>query len=429
MISPYNLAKKLFPINRSISGKGNLKTLKIIKSNLSNLKIKYFNSGLKVFDWTVPLEWNITDAWIKNKKGKKIVDFKNNNLHIISYSEPINKKINYNDLIKKIYFLKNKPNAIPYITSYYKKRWGFCMSFNQFKNLKKDEDYYVYINSTKKKGKVHYAEFLKKGTSKKEIIFSSYICHPSMANNELSGPCILTALANWIETKDTKYSYRFLFIPETIGSIAYISKNINKLKKNILAGYVVSCIGDEKSYSFIPGPSEQNLSSKILNIVFKKMHIKAKKYSWFSHRGSDERQFCSPNVNLPFSTIMGSKFGSYSEYHTSLDKLETVVTEKGLKQSLDLLKKIIKTFESSIFPLSSLSCEPFLQKYNLYNRNQLNNSSKEMYNFEGRNLLNVLSCCDGSNNIEMISKKINLDEKKINKIIKVLTKKTIVKIL
>ncbi len=426
MTSPYQLAKELFPINRSLTGKGNIKSLNILKRNLNELKIKSFKSGTKVFDWTIPKEWNIKEAWIKDNLGNKIIDFKNNNLHVISYSEPIKKKLSYDELIKSLYYLKDKPEAIPYITSYYKKKWGFCISYNYLKSLDKKINYEVCIKSSKKNGRMHYAEYLKKGSSKKEIIFTSYICHPSMANNELSGPCILASLAKWIQNKNTKYSYRFIFIPETIGSIAYIQKNYQSLKKKILAGYVVSCVGDENSYSYIPGPQENNTSSSILDLVYKKMKIKAKKYSWYKYRGSDERQFCSPNIDLPFSTIMRSKFGKYSEYHTSLDKLDTVVTRKGLNQSLILLKNLINNFESSIFPKSKIKCEPFLEKHNLYLRDQIKNSKEHLYKFEGRNLLNVLGCCNGKNNVQMISKKINLSQKKIIKIIDLLKKKSII---
>ncbi len=428
MISPYNLAKTLFPINRSLTGKGNLKTLNILKKNIKNIKIKFYKSGLKAYDWIVPKEWNVNEAWIKDQSGNKILDFKNNNLHLISYSDPANLVMNYKDLTKKIYFLKSKPNAIPYITTYYKNSWGFSMTYNQFKSLNKNSNYHVFIDSNKKNGKMYYAEYIKKGLSKKEIIFTTYICHPSMANNELSGPCVLTSLANWIQNKNTKYSYRFLFIPETIGSIAYISQNYSNLKKNILAGYVVSCVGDERSYSYIPGPSENNISSEMLSNTYKKMKIKAKKFSWYKYRGSDERQFCAPNVDLPFSTIMRTKFGNYHEYHTSLDRLDSVVTKKGLNQSLKLLKNLVIDFENSIFPKSKINCEPFLERHNLYSRNQLNINAKDLYLFDGRKILNVLSCCNGKNNVKMISKKINLNTKEILKIINMLKKKSILSI-
>ncbi len=429
MISPYNLAKTLFPINRSLTGTGNLKTLNILKKNIKNLEIKFYKSGLKAYDWIVPKEWNVNEAWIKDQLGNKILDFKNNNLHVISYSDPINLKMNYKDLTKNIYFLKSKPDALPYITTYYKSNWGFSMTYNQFKSLNKNSNYEVFIDSNKKNGKMYYAEYIKKGLSKKEIIFTTYICHPSMANNELSGPCVLTSLANWLQNKKTKYSYRFLFIPETIGSIAYISQNYSKLKKNILAGYVVTCVGDERSYSYIPGPSENNISSEMLSTIYKKMKIKAQKFSWYKYRGSDERQFCSPNVNLPFSTIMRTKFGNYYEYHTSLDKLDSVVTKKGLNQSLKLLRNLVIDFENSIFPKSKINCEPFLERYDLYSRNQLNINAKDLYLFDGRKILNVLSCCNGKNNVTMISKKIGLNTKEILKIIKLLKKKSILSIL
>ena len=230
----YKLLEKLFPINRSITGKGVRKTLKIIKDQIP-ITIHEVPSGTKVFDWIVPKEWNIKDAYIENEKGDKIVNFKENNLHIVGYSTPVDQKMNLTDLQKHLFSLENQPEVIPYITSYYKERWGFCLSHRKRLELK-NENYHVFIDSELKNGSLTYGDLIIPGKLKKEIFLSTYICHPSMANNELSGPAVTTYLAKWIGNKPRKYTYRIIFIPETIGSITYLSKNLDIMKKNIIAG-------------------------------------------------------------------------------------------------------------------------------------------------------------------------------------------------
>ena len=257
----HDLAKELWPISRSLTGEGNRKTLKILKKVCKNLKIFEINSDTKVFDWKIPNEWVARKAWIKDSKGKKILDFTKNNLHLMGYSIPVHKKINFKELKKKIHILKNKPNAIPYVTSYYNKDWGFSLSFNDFKKLDKKETYEVLIDTELKKGSLTFGEILIPGKTKKEILISTNICHPSMANNELSGPVVSTYLAKWInKKKNRKYSYRILFLPETIGAIAYLSKKYKYLKKNVVAGYNVVCVGDNKKYSYLPSRNGDTFS-------------------------------------------------------------------------------------------------------------------------------------------------------------------------
>ena len=240
----YNWAKKIFPINRSVSAPGNEKTLQFLKRKIRKLRIKSFQSGKVVYGWKIPKQWHLYNAYISDDKNEKIIDFNKNNLHVLNYSQSIKKKISYKQLIKNLYFIKKQPTAIPYITSYYSKNWGFCLSYNQFKKLRKKTFYNININSQFKKGKMFYGEVFIKGRSSKEILLSTNICHPSMGNNETSGIVVTTRLAQWLENfKNRKYSYRILFIPETIGSIAYIQKNLNKLRKNVVAGFVVVCVG------------------------------------------------------------------------------------------------------------------------------------------------------------------------------------------
>jgi aminopeptidase-like protein len=230
----HQFAQELWPINRSITGEGVRETLKRISKHIPALKIKSVPSGTRAFDWTVPKEWSIKEAYIITPKGKKICDFSQNNLHILGYSIPFQGVISFDELKKNLYTLPKQPDAIPYVTSYYKERWGFCLSHNLYNTLGKG-NYKVVIKSSLFKGELNYGEMFIKGKSDKEILLSSYICHPSMANNELSGPTVLTFLAKWLkEINDTSYSYRIIFVPETIGSITYLSRNYKKMKKKHL---------------------------------------------------------------------------------------------------------------------------------------------------------------------------------------------------
>tara|TARA_A100000164_G_scaffold379690_1_gene424715 strand:- start:198 stop:1496 length:1299 start_codon:yes stop_codon:yes gene_type:complete len=400
------MAKELYPYNRSITGEGVRQTLKFIKKKVP-LKKKFFKSGKKVFDWIVPKEWNINKAYILNlKNNKKYADFSKNNLHIVGYSQPINKIISHRELKKHIHTDKNFKDAIPYVTSYYKKTWGFCLSQNQLKNLK-SKKYKVIIDSSFKNGVMDYGEIVLNGKSKKEILFSSYICHPSLANNELSGPVINAALIHYVNSlKNKKYNYRFIFVPETIGSIAYLSKNLNKLKKDMLAGFIINCAGDNRDYSFVRTPQKNTFADEIMDSSF--IGLKKKSIYEFTDRSSDERQFCSPGVELPVCSFSRSKAGSktYPEYHTSLDNF-SVVTKKGLEGSFKIFKNIIDAFEIGAFPKAKNKCEPFLTKRNLYPTLSI----KKNIDNELKNLLDILAYSNGKRSVFQISNILNLELK------------------
>lgn len=419
------LGRKLWPLNRSITGEGVNQTLKILKTYNNKLKIIKFKSGKKVFDWTIPNEWNVNEAWIKDGNGKKIIDFEKNNLHLVGYSSPIKKKLFLKQFIDKLHFHKKQPNAIPYVTSYYKKNWGFCLTYNQLKKMDRKKKYEIYINSKFKKGFLNCAEIYLPGKSKKEIVFSTYICHPSMANNELSGPILSIFLSQWLKSlKNRKWSYRFIFVPETIGSIAYLSKNFKKLKKNVIGGYVLTCLGDERSYSFLPSKFKYSISDKIARQVLKKNVKIYKEYNWLESR-SDEIQFCSPGIDLPIASLMRSKYGEYPEYHTSLDTFGRVVTTNGLKGSLNLLKKIVYEYEKSVFPIAKFKCEPQLGKKGLYP----NLSKKNTIKLDTRLIQYFLSFSDGQNSIMDIAKKCKAPISKIFKVEKILKKKKLISYL
>ena len=349
-------AKDLFPICRSLTGSGVRQTLKYLKKIVPEIKLKNVKSGQKVFDWKIPLEWNVKDAYILNLKSKKkFAEFKKNNLHLMGYSQPVNKIVKFNELKNKIFSNKRYPNQIPYMTSYYEKKWGFCLSYNQLNKLPKG-DYKVHVNSTLRKGKMDYGEVLIKGKSKREIFFSTYICHPSLANNELSGPLLTTFLISQIKKnfKKTKFSYRFIFIPETIGAIAYIKKNLKVLRKNMLAGYVISCVGDDRNYSHVESRMGNTLADQSLEASF--IGLKnSKKYS-FLKRGSDERQYCSPGIDLPVAGFCRTRYGDYPEYHSSADNLN-LINKNGFKGSYDIMMNIIKSFELGLYPINIIKCE------------------------------------------------------------------------
>lgn len=397
------MAIELYPINRSITGQGVRDTLDLMKKKIP-LKKKFFKTGKKVFDWEIPKEWNIKDAYILDlTTNKKYADFKLNNLHVVGYSEPVNKIVSFNELKEHVYVDKNNKNAIPYVTSYYNRTWGFCLTQNEFNKLKNDK-YKVFIDSTYKTGVMDYGETLIKGKLKKEILFSTYICHPSMVNNELSGPVISAALISYINNlKDRKYSYRFVFVPETIGSIAYINKNLNKLKNNILAGFVINCAGDDRDYSFVQTPQKNTFADEIMNSSF--IGLKKRTIYEFKDRSSDERQYCSPGVELPVCSFSRSKAGSktFPEYHTSLDNFD-LVNKEGLEGSFKIFKNIIDALELSAFPKSKYKCEPFLTKRDLYPTI----SKKENISIDMKNLLDILAYSNGKRSVFEISLILNL---------------------
>lgn len=397
----HKLCHELFPICRSITGDGFRQSLAILSRDLPNLNIVEVPTGTKCFDWEVPKEWNIKDAYIIDPNGKKICDFGVSNLHVLGYSTPINKAVSLDELQNHLYSLSDQPDAIPYITSYYKERWGFCITQNERDQLKPGE-YKVFIDSELKEGSLTYGELIIPGDIEKEIFISSYLCHPSMANNELSGPVVTTFLAKYLASLTArKYTYRIIIIPETIGSITYLSRNYKEMKSNIIAGFNVTCIGDERAYSYLPSRFGNTLSDQVAKHVLKHSQPDFITYS-FLDRGSDERQYCSPGIDLPVCSIMRTKYGCYSEYHTSLDNLE-LVTPAGLLGGYNVLKKSIECLELNETLYTTVLCEPQLGKRGLYPTISTKNSGSQV-----RDMMNFLAYCDGiSSNLE-IAEKINV---------------------
>lgn len=395
----YSLANELFPICRSITGPGVRETLSVIGKYLPELVVHEVPSGAAAFDWNVPDEWIIHDAYIADEAGRRLVDFKLNNLHVVGYSEPIDQWFDLNELSKHLYSLPDQPNAIPYITSYYSRHWGFCVSHEQLLTLKPG-NYRVVIDSEFRKGVLNFGDLVLPGETNQEILLSTYICHPSMANNELSGPSVTVALARWLmSAKNRRYTYRIVFIPETIGSVVYLSQNLFHLKNNVIAGYNVTCVGDDRCYSYLPSRAGNTLSDLAALHVLKHIDSKFKKYSWLD-RGSDERQYCAPGVDLPIATIMRSKYGEYPEYHTSLDNL-SLVTPDGLAGGFNALSLAIEAIENNIFPKLSVLCEPQLGKRGLYPTLSTKESSDQV-----RVMMDLISYCDGKRHLIEIAELI-----------------------
>ena len=422
----YNIAKNtLFSINRSLTGRGVIKTLKIIQKEFPKIKIKRIKSGTKVFDWNIPPEWNVTYAYVLDKNGLKIIDFKKHNLHLVGYSTPLKKTLTKKDLFKNLYFLKNQPEAIPYITSYYKKRWGFCVSYNQFKQFDKKyslkDKFQVVINSSlKNNGNLNYGELILKAKSKQEILISTYICHPSMANNELSGPIVSMGLIDYFSKKKLNKTLRFIFIPETIGSISYLSMNLNYLKDNVIGGYNLSCIGDDRQHSCMFSKYQNSPSDEAIIEAYKRLKIKNYKVYSFLKRGSDERQYNSPGIDLKISSIFRTKYGEYPEYHTSLDNFN-LVTLKGITGGFKVAKKAIEILLENIYPKYKIICEPQMGKRDLYPTLSTKTEKKLT-----RSYMDFLQYADGSNSLEKISNLINLNYKDTKKIYSILKNNSLI---
>ena len=388
----HKLMTTLFPICRSITGNGVRKTLAILGEQFNELSIHEVPTGTQVFDWHVPKEWNLNEAYIITPEGEKICDTNVSNLHVVNYSVPMQKTVSLAELDEHLYSLPERPQTIPYITSYYKERWGFCLTHAQRESFQPG-DYQIHIDTSLQDGSLTYGEVLIPGESEQEVLISTYICHPSMANNELSGPVMTTSLVQWLqEQKQLRYSYRVVFVPETIGSITYISQHLDLLKERVFTGFNVNCVGDEGKFSYLPSRAGDGLTDKVIQHVLKHLQPDYDRYT-FLDRGSDERQYCSPGVDLKVASLMKSKFGEYPEYHSSDDDLE-FVTPKGLQASYEAYIYCLQLVENNARYQAVNMCEPQMGKRGLYPT--LGSPIKPV---DVKRMMHILAYCDGEHDV------------------------------
>ncbi len=360
----HDLATELWPIPRSITGQGVRSTLEILQREIPELTTSEIPTGTKVFDWEVPVEWNIRGAQLIGPDGEVVIDWENSNLHVVSYSEPVEREIDLEELQDHLHSLPDQPDAIPYVTSYYNRTWGLCLTHEQRVRLRPGI-YKVKIDSSLEPGVLNYGEIVLPGESEDEVFISTYVCHPSMANNELSGPVVSIALARWIKSLPSHhYTYRFVFVPESIGAISYSATHREHLREKTVSAFNLNCIGDDRAFTYLAS----RLGNLRIDRIAKRVldgRENVRHYSYLK-RGSDERHYGAPGMDLPIISLMRSRYSDYPEYHTSLDDLVNVVTPTGLQGGIDIVRECISTLENVKVPVATQICEPQLGRRGLY---------------------------------------------------------------
>jgi len=396
----HELMSDLYPLCRSITGEGVRQTLAILQRYIP-LEIHEVPSGTKVFDWTIPKEWNIRDAYVKDAHGKRIIDFHQSNLHVVSYSIPVNMKVLLEELRKHLFSLPDRPDWIPYRTSYYNETWGFCLSHRQLEALT-EREYEVCIDATLDEGHLTYGEYVIPGESSDEVLISCHVCHPSLCNDNLSGIALATFLAAQLtRSPKPRYTYRFLFIPGTIGSITWLARNEMNVQR-IKHGLVVTCVGDGGRFTYKKSRQSNAEIDRVALHVLKQSGYPYVSEDFFPY-GYDERQYCSPGFNLPVGCLMRSPHGSFPEYHTSADNLDFVRPE-NLATSLDAYRQVIEVLEGNCTYLNlNPKCEPQLGRRGLYSTVGADPNHK----LDQMALLWVLNLSDGVHSLLDISEAAN----------------------
>jgi aminopeptidase-like protein len=355
---------RLWPICRSITGPGYRESLDVLSEIMPTERLEFF-TGQKVFDWTVPEEWNVRDAYLVDPNGVKRASFKANNLHLLNYSIPFAGTLTLEELRPHLYSLPEQPDAIPYLTTYYKKRWGFCLTDRELRALP-EGNYRVVVDTELKPGRVEVGEAVLPGETEEEILFSTYLCHPSLANNELSGPLVTAFLYEFVaRLPRRRYSYRFVVVPETIGSICYLTVRGAHLKRHLVAGYVVTCVGDGGKFTFKKSRRGNSPADRAARVVLRDGGPH-EIIDFDPYEGSDERQYCSPGFDLPIGSLMRTRYARYPEYHTSLDNQDFIRFD-ALAGSVEAYKAVVAALEANVTWLNTVLCgEPQLGPRGLF---------------------------------------------------------------
>ncbi len=408
----YALAAELYPICRSITGDGVRKTLDRVAADLP-IDIIEVPTGTAVFDWTVPREWNIREAWIKGPDGEKVVDFADHTLHVVNYSIPVHEHLALDDLRPRLHSLPDRPDWIPYRTGYYDETWGFCLPHSQLESLP-EGNYEVFIDSELKDGFLTYGEIVIPGETDDEVLLSAHICHPSLANDNLSGIALLVRLGVALATIGTRYTYRLLFAPGTIGSITWLARNRQQAAK-IRHGLVVSCVGDAGGPMYKRSRRGDAAIDRAMARVFAESAPSGVIHD-FSPYGYDERQYCSPGFDLPVGLFERSMYGEFPEYHTSADNLDFISAD-NLEFSYSLVAQVIEILETSWYPVSTLPhCEPQLGRRGLYKAMGGDNESVERQ----MAMLWILNQADGEHSLFDIAERAGIDYSRIREVAEVL---------
>jgi aminopeptidase-like protein len=395
----HSFARELFPICRSITGDGVRQTLAKIGERIP-LTISEVPTGTGVFDWSVPREWNIRDAYIRTLQGDRVVDFQRNNLHVVSYSSPVSTILPLSKLRSHLHTLPDHPDWIPYRTSYYKEDWGFCLSHKQMLALE-ETDYEVCVDASLESGSLTYGECLLPGQSTEEVLISCHVCHPSLANDNLSGLTVATAMAESLLGRKLRYSYRFLFIPGTIGAITWLARN-NTVTKRIRHGLVLTCVGDAGGFHYKKSRRGNSEIDRAFEHVLRHSGEPAEILE-FSPYGYDERQYCSPGFNLPVGCLMRSTWGTFPEYHTSADNLDFIHPGQ-LARTLQVCLSVCNMLENNRCYLNQNPfCEPQLGKRDLYR-----STGGESIDTEIHARLWVLNLSDGEHSLLDIAERSRL---------------------
>jgi aminopeptidase-like protein len=398
----YRWAQDLYPLHRSLTGPGVRATLDYLRGLLPGLGVHEVPSGTPAFDWTVPDEWTLRDAYVEDVAGQRVIDVRRHNLHVVGYSAPVDRWVSREELDAHLHSLPEMPDAIPYVTSYYERRWGFCVAHRDRVALTANR-YRVVIDADLAPGVMNVGELVVPGHSAEEVLLSTNICHPSLANNEVSGLVMLAALARWSAGRSQpRYTHRFLFLPETIGAIWYLSRHADLLRERVVAGYVVTCVGDDRAFSFVPSRAGDTLADRVARNVLRHRATNVTHYS-FLDRGSDERQFCGPGIDLPVCSVMRSRYATYPEYHTSLDDL-SVISPRGLQGAFDALTACLRALDADAVYRTTVRCEPQLGRRGLYATLSDGRSA-----LAPRPLLDLLAYADGTRDLVALADTVGMD--------------------